>query len=230
MCVYIFLFFRFEMECNELIEFMKVAVRQHESDKSDNMLNRVMPRDNIAIAVVLRIKEDIYSNSNFLNSNSNLNYFLDGSRLNIPQNENVTGNMLVVCTAHVHWDPEYCDVKLVQTMMLLNELNKVLEQIAQQRNISVSQIPIIISGDFNSLPDSGGNFYLFLKLNINLYLGVIEFLSKGAISKDHPDLKSFREDPCLNRLTSNEDPRYFSHNIRLESAVDPANMPYTNYT
>lgn len=29
---------------------------------------------------------------------------------------------LLVCTAHLHWDPQYCDVKLVQTMMLLNEV------------------------------------------------------------------------------------------------------------
>lgn len=59
---------------------------------------------------------------------------------------------------------------------------------------------------------------------------MVEFLSKGAITKDHPDLKGFREDSCLNRLTANDDPRYFSHNIRLENAIDPANMPYTNYT
>lgn len=58
-------YFRFEMETNELIEFMKVAVKQQESEKNENMLNRVMPCDNVAIAVVLRIKENIYQNSNF---------------------------------------------------------------------------------------------------------------------------------------------------------------------
>ena len=29
---------------------------------------------------------------------------------------------LLVCTAHIHWDPQYCDVKLVQTMMLMHEV------------------------------------------------------------------------------------------------------------
>jgi len=42
----------------------------------------------------------------------------------VPTNidDNVTNTPLVVCTAHIHWDPEYCDVKLVQTMMLMHEL------------------------------------------------------------------------------------------------------------
>lgn len=85
--------------------------------------------------------------------------FLDGPRLNIPSNENVVGNMLAVCTAHMHWDPEYCDVKLVQTMMLVNELNKILEKVSAQHQIPFAQIPVIISGDFNSLPESGKFFF-----------------------------------------------------------------------
>lgn len=62
----ILIVFRFEMESSELIEFMKVAVKQQEKEKNENMLNRVMPRDNVAIAVVLRIKENIYENSNLI--------------------------------------------------------------------------------------------------------------------------------------------------------------------
>lgn len=34
---------------------------------------------------------------------------------------------LLVCTAHIHWDPQYCDVKLVQTMMLMNEVLRAIE-------------------------------------------------------------------------------------------------------
>ena len=32
--------------------------------------------------------------------------------------------MLMVSTAHIHWDPQLPDVKLVQTMMLVEELQK----------------------------------------------------------------------------------------------------------
>lgn len=49
---------RFEMERNELIEFTKVAIEKAQAH--ENMLNRVMPRDNIALTVVLRIKDSLY--------------------------------------------------------------------------------------------------------------------------------------------------------------------------
>lgn len=55
----------------------------------------------------------------------------------------------------------------------------------------------------------------------DIFLGVVEFLSKGAISKDHPDLKSFREESCLSCLSSDlKDQRNFTHSLRLDSAVD----------
>ena len=47
----------------------------------------------------------------------------------MPQADNVVGSPLVVCTAHIHWDPEFCDVKLVQSMMLANELWKLVEDV-----------------------------------------------------------------------------------------------------
>lgn len=71
-------------------------------------------------------------------------------------------------------------------------------------------------------------FVLFLTFRIP---GVFEFLSKGAISKDHPDLKSFREDSCLTCLSSDhDDQQNFTHSLRLDSSVDPSQIPYTNYT
>src|SRR4051812_38524908 len=102
----------------------------------------------------------------------------------------------MVCTAHIHWDPEFCDVKLIQSMMLVHELYKILEKVGSKYHLAVAQIPVLVCGDFNSLPDSG----------------VFEFLSKGAIAKDHPDLKNFANDPCLNVLSANpDDPRNYTH-------------------
>lgn len=188
---------KFEMERNQPIEFTKVAIEKAQAH--ENMLNRVMPRDNIALAAVLRIKENLYGPHR------------------VPSNasDNVTGSLLVVCTAHIHWDPEFCDVKLIQSMMLVHELQKLLDIVALKYTLNVQHIPVLICGDFNSLPDSG----------------VVEFLSKGAISKDHPDLKSFREESCLSCLSSDlKDQRNFTHSLRLDSAVDTAQIPYTNYT
>jgi mRNA deadenylase 3'-5' endonuclease subunit Ccr4 len=34
---------------------------------------------------------------------------------------------ILVCSAHIHWDPEFCDVKLIQTMMLMEQLRQIVE-------------------------------------------------------------------------------------------------------
>uniref|UniRef100_A0A1I7XE19 Endo/exonuclease/phosphatase domain-containing protein n=1 Tax=Heterorhabditis bacteriophora TaxID=37862 RepID=A0A1I7XE19_HETBA len=128
---------KFEMDREHLIEFTQVVVKKASS--SEHMLNRVMPRDNIALCAVLRIKDNVYANR----------------RLSMAAADNVVGNPLVVCTAHIHWDPEFCDVKLVQTMMLAHELHKLLEEVAAQFRITPQQTPVLICGDLNSLPDSG---------------------------------------------------------------------------
>lgn len=62
------------------------------------------------------------------------------------------------------------------------------------------------------------------------FSGVVEFLSKGAISREHPDLKEFRQDPCITRFSASDDPTVYTHGLRLDCAVDPNSMPFTNYT
>ena len=64
----------------------------------------------------------------------------------------------MISTAHIHWDPEYSDVKLIQTMMLVWELKKIIEETIQTyklANTDINSIPLILCGDLNSLPDSG---------------------------------------------------------------------------
>lgn len=187
---------KFEMERENLIEFTQIAIKTAQTSKQ--MLNRVMPRDNIALCAVLKVKENVYANR----------------RLTMSPNENVVGTPLVVCTAHIHWDPSYCDVKLIQSMMLVHEIGILLDDIAAKYRIKPQQIPILVCGDLNSLPDSG----------------VFEFLSKGQIPKNHPDLKEFASDPCLMRLSATEDSEYYTHNLQLSSAVEGNTLPFTNYT
>lgn len=70
--------------------------------------------------------------------------------------------LLLVATCHIHWDPDYSDVKLIQTMMLMNELKNIVEEaklsIARCSDAEVNgpeAVPLLLCGDFNSLPDSG---------------------------------------------------------------------------
>ncbi len=68
--------------------------------------------------------------------------------------------LLLVANAHMHWDPEYSDVKLIQTMMFLSELKSIAERALGSINSGsptsdTSSIPIVLCADLNSLPDSG---------------------------------------------------------------------------
>ena len=73
--------------------------------------------------------------------------------------------LLLVATCHIHWDPDYSDVKLIQTMMLMNELKHIVEEVTSLTDVGASSdsddcrsccdVPLILCGDFNSLPDSG---------------------------------------------------------------------------
>lgn len=76
---------------------------------------------------------------------------------------------LLVCTAHIHWDPEYCDVKLVQTMMLMHELRLIADEFTPSgplRNVTPSEkVHLLLCGDFNSLPESGVLHYSLIKIN-----------------------------------------------------------------
>ena len=68
--------------------------------------------------------------------------------------------MILIATCHIHWDPEYCDVKLIQTMMLVHELRNIIEEVQtnlRPRGVQTdcNTLPLILCGDLNSLPDSG---------------------------------------------------------------------------
>ena len=73
--------------------------------------------------------------------------------------------LLLVATCHIHWDPDYSDVKLIQTMMLMNELKHIVDEVTALSDAgtcsdsddcrSCCDVPLILCGDFNSLPDSG---------------------------------------------------------------------------
>lgn len=179
-----------------LVEFNQLAMANAEG--SDNMLNRVMPKDNIGLAALLKVKDSAWDGLS-----------PDAAQVSQP---------LLVCTAHLHWDPEFCDVKLIQTMMLSNELKSILDEAGHSfrpgHKFDANNVQLLLCGDFNSLPDSG----------------VIEFLSSGRVSGDHQDFKELGYKSCLQRLVGNDSPNEFTHSFKLASAYSEDIMPYTNYT
>ena len=59
----------------------------------------------------------------------------------------------LVCFAntHIFWDPEYSDVKLWQTQMLVRELERFVGGHVRSRGVN---IPVVLCGDFNSEPET----------------------------------------------------------------------------
>jgi CCR4-NOT transcription complex subunit 6 len=199
-------FFRFNLLDEHLIEFNQLAMSYVDGTRpgSEAMLNRVMIRDNIGVAVLLE-----------LNESASARY---PSR---PQH-------LLVTNTHIHWDPEYCDVKLIQAIMFLNQLESIMLSAQSERGIGVKTnsqgvpgIPVVICGDFNSLPDSG----------------VVEYFTRGRISTDHSDFLRFNYDRFFeatilstSTVMSPTGTPELKHPINIKSCYSPEHMTYTNYT
>eukprot|EP00049_Salpingoeca_infusionum_P018678 m.358289 g.358289 ORF g.358289 m.358289 type:complete len:495 (-) comp18103_c0_seq1:768-2252(-) len=110
------------------------------------------------------------------------------------------GKKVVVCNLHLTWDPQFKDVKVIQTMLALNAMQEFMKE------NKLMDLPVLLTGDFNSLPDSG----------------VYEFLSTQKISLDNPDLEGYDFEAALLGLG-------LEHPFKLRSAYT-TELPYTNYT
>uniref|UniRef100_UPI00358E9A2B CCR4-NOT transcription complex subunit 6-like-B isoform X2 n=1 Tax=Myxine glutinosa TaxID=7769 RepID=UPI00358E9A2B len=206
-CAVFFKTNRFMLVKEHLVEFNQLAMAH--SEGSEAMLNRVMTKDNIGVAVLLEVKD-----INFLqNQGMPLVNGLEGRQT------------LLVANAHIHWDPEFSDVKLIQTMMFLSELKTFAEEASRslcrvaglQHPIDSIHIPLVLCADLNSLPDSG----------------VVEYLSAGGVSENHKDLKELAYNKCLTNFNCNGKGApggFITHPFKLNSAYESDIMPYTNYT
>ena len=87
---------KFSLIKKHLIEFNQMAMSN--SEGCDDMLNRVMTKDDIGLAALLQTKEAAFDESN------------------PPPDSTQVNQPILVCTAHIHWDPE---VRIVYSMLLL---------------------------------------------------------------------------------------------------------------
>ncbi|GAA6064625.1 hypothetical protein JCM10212_006070 [Sporobolomyces blumeae] len=180
---------KFALVEQQLIEFNQIAMRRPDFKKTEDMFNRVMTKDQIAVVTLLEHR--------------------------------ASGARLIVANAHIHWDPEFRDVKLVQTAMLMDEVSKIANDFARlpsRLNLAEgydkaptysngTKIPTIVCGDFNSSPMSG----------------VYEYLSRGQVAHDHEDFM----DHVYGHYTSDG----LQHKFNLKSAYSHINeLPFTNYT
>lgn len=195
-CAIFFKTSKFNLVKEDCVEFNQLAMANAEG--SDDMLNRVMTKDNIGLAAMLETKEGAYDSASSL------------SEAQVKQ-------PLVVATAHIHWDPEFSDVKLIQTMMLMWRLKQVMEEnftSTASGAVDVNSIPLILCGDLNSLPESG----------------VVEYLLSGKVARTHTDFKDIGYEDALQKIHASNDKDSFCHDFRLNTAYEKDIMPFTNYT
>ncbi|KAJ3337418.1 Glucose-repressible alcohol dehydrogenase transcriptional effector [Gonapodya sp. JEL0774] len=122
---------------------------------------------------------------------------------------------VIVANTHLHWDPQFRDVKLLQTSMLIDEVQRISRTYASLNprhplhamySANSSKLPLLIVGDLNSTPDSG----------------VYEFMSKGSIAPDHEDFLS-------HSYYNTEGP--VTHTLGIKSAyAHMAELSFTNFT
>ena len=198
-------YIRYTLVEKHLVEFSAVAMQRPDFKKTDDMFNRVLGKDHMAVITLLENKD--------------------------------TGTRIIVANAHLTWDPQYRDVKLVQTALLVEEVEKIAQNFAKypprlpptpssaasssttpsmsENNASARpppvysdgyKIPVIICGDFNSIPQSG----------------VYEFLSNGSVPPDHEDFMAH----TYGKYTTEG----IRHRLGLKSAyAGIGEMPMTNF-
>ena len=227
-----------------LIEFSAVAMQRQDFKKTDDMFNRVLGKDHIAVVCLM---ENLY-----------------------------TGTRFVIANAHIHWDPAYRDVKLVQVALLLEEIEKIANGFAKYpppkptmdgdlstpSELSTSTPPphadesdgsnldavnVTVDGnepttDADNQPPpnpstqssrpppvytDGSKIPLIIcgDFNSGPDSGVCEFLSTGSLPPDHPDFMSH----MYGRYTSEG----IRHRLGLKNAYaapGAGELPLTNYT
>lgn len=142
--------------------------------RSEDVLNRVMIKDNIAVIALLESKEN--------------------------------GTKVLVANAHLHWDPNYSDVKIIQTALLVSEVER-LSKLWTKTYKCTTPLATLICGDFNSLPDSGP----------------VEFLSNGHIPETHKELGEHNYAPFTDQG--------IQHSLKLKSAYSLCeDIDFTNFT
>ena len=92
------------------MEFNQLAIAN--SEGADDMLNRVMPKDNVGLVALLKLKS--------------------AERM---ESFKVKDKYLLVSNAHMHWDPEYSDVKLIQAVLFMNELTGIVKGLVEEKNL-----------------------------------------------------------------------------------------------
>ncbi|SCU84763.1 LANO_0C02322g1_1 [Lachancea nothofagi CBS 11611] len=116
-----------------------------------------------------------------------------------------SGEHIWAATTHLHWDPQFNDVKTFQVGVLLDHMEKIIKEHNGCNNSQeLKKVPVVICGDFNSMLDSA----------------VYELLSTGAV-REHRDIEG-RDFGYMSQ-------KNYAHNLPLKSSYEAiGELPFTN--
>ena len=79
------------------VNFTRIACKVVDGrEHQEQLINRTMTKDNIGLLVLFEMHSNI----------------------------GTPPRHILIANAHLHWDPEFCDIKLVQTIILMNAIHK----------------------------------------------------------------------------------------------------------
>lgn len=127
---------RFRLQEQINIDFYQKITTDLRFSLNQDILNRHARKDNVALITVLeKISTNNVSIGNIsTEATQEANYDAENKSL------------IIVVNVHLYWDPEYADVKLFQSILILEELEKIKNKF--------KNAPIILLGDFNSIKNS----------------------------------------------------------------------------
>ena len=151
-----------------------------------------------------------------------------------------TGSRLIVTNAHIFWDPEFADVKLVQVAIMMEQLTKFAEKWAKMPPCTDKAIIKSTDPDSHTDPDSneeppielgpsleyasGPQIPLIIcgDFNSAAGTGVYDLISMGSLPGNHPDMAN----RGYGAFTRNG----MTHPFKLKSAYTGTDeLSFTNY-
>jgi CCR4-NOT transcription complex subunit 6 len=154
----------------------------------------------------------------------------------------LTGSRLIVANGHLFWDPAFPDVKLIQTAVLMESINKLAEKYARWPACKDKKIYKIADEEVEGEPVEAAPepapsmeytsitqipLLMCVDLNSTSDSSPFELLSKGRVGPEHPDLRM--------HSYGNWTRDGIEHPFSLKSAYSllddgPDKLAFTNYT
>ncbi|KAF2174740.1 hypothetical protein K469DRAFT_613413 [Zopfia rhizophila CBS 207.26] len=192
----------------QLIDFANTAINRPDMKGEHDIFNRVMPRDDIAVVAFL---ENRATGTRFIVVNTHVFWNPTFNDVKLVQVAILMEQITKLANKYAKWPP--CTDKVVYRFTNGDgEEGKETPDTTQEPGPSMeysdgAQIPLIMCGDFNSMPNSG----------------VYDLIAFGNLSNSHSDLGE--------RKYGNFTRDGISHPFSLKSSYSAiGELPFTNYT